>query len=109
MDEYMSWGTYYKYDGYVRGVGKNDLAGKIEECDEHLEQCYRQLLAIMAMNAPASGVVELLGEEPIFWNDYVTLRLNEIRVSIEDLTNLKICARQALEAMSENSELVEEG
>ena len=29
----MGWGTYYKYDGYLSRIGKNEIESKREECE----------------------------------------------------------------------------
>ena len=28
----MSWGTYYKHEGYLSRIGKNEIESKREEC-----------------------------------------------------------------------------
>ena len=28
----MSWGTYYKHEGYLSHIGKNEIENKREEC-----------------------------------------------------------------------------
>ncbi|MBR4901825.1 MAG: hypothetical protein IKZ46_12880 [Victivallales bacterium] len=49
----MSWGTYYKYHGYLIRIAKNELDEKIEECTENIERIFREILAYMAMKPPS--------------------------------------------------------
>ena len=37
----MGWGTYYKYDGYLSRIGKNEIGSKREECESINEMLWR--------------------------------------------------------------------
>ena len=47
----MGWGTYYKYDGYLSRIGKNEIESKREECESINDMMWREILAYMAMNS----------------------------------------------------------
>lgn len=48
----MSWGTYYKYNGYLRYISKHELDDKVDECNETIRRVFQEIIAYMAMTPP---------------------------------------------------------
>ena len=48
----MSWGTYYKHDGYLSHIGKNEIENKREECQRINDMLWREILAYMVSYRP---------------------------------------------------------
>ena len=49
----MSWGTYYKHEGYLSRIGKNEIPGKLEACREENDLLWSEITAYMASTPPA--------------------------------------------------------
>ena len=103
----MSWGTYYKHDGYLSHIAKNEIPGKREECQNINDMIWREILAYMASTPPATTKDEEGSEYP--WPEFIAMKVREMREEIED--NVRLMARldDCTEAMDENPENVTEG
>jgi hypothetical protein len=103
----MSWGTYYKYDGYLSRIGKRDLDEKYQECKDLNDMSWNQILAMCAMTPPTYAKSEEGIEYP--WAEYLDMKLREFREEIEDNARLMAWIDDRKEALDENPENVTEG
>jgi len=103
----MSWGTYYKHDGYLSHISKNQIDSKREECQSINDMLWREILAYMASTPPAYAKDDEGNEYP--WQEFIAMKLREFREEIED--NARMVARldDCAEAMEEHPEDVTEG
>ena len=103
----MSWGTYYKYDGYLSRIGKRDIDEKREECISENDMLWHEILAYMAMTPPAYAKDEEGHEYP--WPEFIAMKLSGFREAIEE--NARLIARldDCKEAIRENPDDVTEG
>lgn len=104
----MSWGTSYKYDGYIIRVAINELESKLADTKDELEDSRDELLALMAMSPPASGSIEHEGEK-MAWDEYVKCRLDRIWDDIEMHMYQSVVLEQAIEVKHSNPENLSEG
>ena len=105
----MSWGTNYKYEGFISRVGINELEQKLEETHTSLNGIREEMIALMAMSPPANGMVEDEDGGKILWPQYVVRRLN---CRWEELEELMCCSgrlQQALEVKKYEPENISEG
>ena len=100
-------GTYYKYNGYLRRIGKNEIAEKREECVSENDMLWHEILAYMAMTPPAYAKDEEGHEYP--WAEFIAMKLSGFREAIEE--NARLIARldDCDEAIRENPDDVSEG
>ena len=103
----MSWGTYYKYDGYLSRIGKNEIDSKREECNSINDMLWREILAYMAATPPAYAKDDEGHEYP--WAEFIAMKLRELREEIEDNNMLIARLDDCHEALRENPENVTEG
>ena len=103
----MGWGTYYKYDGYLSRIGKNEIESKREECESINEMMWREILAYMAMTPPAYAKDDEGHEYP--WPEFIAMKLRDFRVEIEENARLVARLDDCEEAMRENPDSVTEG
>jgi len=103
----MSWGTYYKHNGYLSHIGKNEIESKREDCNFFNDKMWREILAYMAATPPAYAKDDEGNEYP--WAEFIAMRLLELRDEIE--VNDMLIARldDCEDAMRENPENVTEG
>ena len=103
----MSWGTYYKYEGYLSRIGKNEIEGKRLDCQEINDLLWNEILAYMAATPPTTAKNEEGIEYP--WAEFIAMKIREMREEIED--NARMLARldDCEEALEENPENVTEG
>lgn|SRR5574344_1694364 len=105
----MSWGTCYKYEGYLNRIGINEIDDKRDECKKYLQCDFDELLALIVMTPPTSGVIIMPDSEPEMWNDYALRRLTELREDIQEKDRLLECLEQAIESRHENLDNLSEG
>ena len=103
----MSWGTYYKHEGYLSHIGKNEIESKLEECQRINDMLWREILAYMAATPPATAK-DCEGEEYPY-PEYLAMKIRELREEIEENATLMARINDCLEAMRENPENVTEG
>ena len=103
----MSWGTYYKYNGYLRRIGKNEIDEKREECISDNDMLWREILAYMAMTPPAYAKTSEGNEYP--WAEFLAMKLREFREAIEENAMLIARLDDCDEAIRENPDDVTEG
>ena len=103
----MSWGTYYKHDGYLSRIGKNEIPGKREECQNINDMLWREILAYMASTPPATAKDEEGSEYP--WQEFIAMKVRQMREEIEDNDRLMARLDDCAEAMEDNPENVTEG
>ena len=103
----MSWGTYYKHEGYLSHIGKNEIESKLEECQRINDMLWREILAYMAATPPATAK-DCEGEEYPY-PKYLAMKIRELREEIEENATLMARINDCLEAMRENPENVTEG
>lgn len=103
----MFWGTYYKHEGYLSHIGKNEIESKREECQRINDMLWREILAYMASTPPAMAKDDERNEYP--WPEFIAMKIREMREEIED--NARMLARldDCEEALEENPENVTEG
>ena len=103
----MSWGPYYKHDGYLSRIGKNEILDKREECQRVNDMIWREILAYMASTPPATAKDEEGSEYP--WQEFIAMKVRQMREEIEDNDRLMARLDDCAEAMEENPENVTEG
>lgn len=103
----MSWGTYYKHEGYLSHISKNELHSKREECQDINDMLWREILAYMSATPPAVAKDPDGVEYP--WPEFAAMKIKEFREEIEDNEHLIARIDDCLEALEENPEGVTEG
>ena len=103
----MSWGTYYKFEGYISRISKCQLENKLEECQQINDMLWREILAYMAATPPATAKDCEGAEYP--YPEYLAMKIRELREEIEENATLMARLNDCLEAMRENPENVTEG
>ena len=103
----MSWGTYYKYDGYLSRIGKNQIDSKREECQRINDMLWREILAYTAMTPPAIAKDCEGSEYP--WAEFIAMKVENLREEIEENIALMTRIDDCNEAMHDNPENVTEG
>ena len=103
----MSWGTYYKFEGYLSRISKSQLEYKLEECQRINDMLWREILAYMAATPPATAK-DCEGEEYPY-PEYLAMKIRELREEIEENATLMARINDCLEAMRENPKNVTEG
>ena len=103
----MSWGTYYKHEGYLPHIGKHDIAFKRKDCQEINDLLWQEILGYMASTPPATAKNEEGIEYP--WPEFIAMKVRRLREEIED--NVRLIARldDCADAEDENPENVTEG
>ena len=103
----MSWGTYYKHEGYLSRIGKDEIESKRKECQNINDMLWREILAYMASTPPATAKDIEGNEYP--WPEFVAMKVRELREEIEGNALLMARLDDCEEAMKENPENVTEG
>lgn len=103
----MSWGTYYKHNGYLSRIGKDDIEEEIDECNENIARIFREILAAMAMTPPAYAKDCEGNEYP--WAEHIALKVKEYQEELEDAISLRTRLYDCREVLREHPEDVEEG
>ena len=103
----MSCGTYYKHEGYLSRIGKNEIESKREACEETNDMLWREITAYMASTPPATAKDIEGNEYP--WPEFVAMKVRELREEIEGNALLLARLYDCEEAMKENPENVTEG
>ena len=103
----MSWGTYYKHEGYLSHIGKNEIENKQEECRNINDMLWREILAYMASMPPAMMKSDEGIEYP--WPEFIAMKIREMREEIEDNARMMARLDDCIEAMEENPNNVTEG
>lgn len=103
----MSWGTYYKYNGYLSHIGKHELDLKIEECNETVARVFREILAYMAMTPPLYAK-DCEGEE-YPWAEHVANLARQYQEELEEAIVLRTSLCDCKETLLEHPEEVTEG
>lgn len=103
----MSWGTSYKFDGYLSHISKNQLESKREESQSINDMLWREILAYMASTPPAYAKSDEGTEYP--WQQFIAMEIQRLREEIEENNRLIARIDDCLEAMHDNPENVTEG
>ena len=103
----MSWGTYYKHEGYLSRIGKNDIEEEIDECNGNIARIFREMLALMAMTPPAYAKGCEGNEYP--WAEHIAQLAKNYQEELEDAVSLRTRLFDCQEVMHEHPENVEEG
>ena len=103
----MSWGTYYKHEGYLSRIGKHEIESKREECQRINDMLWREILAYMASTPPAMMKDDEDNEYP--WAEFLAMKMREFREEIEDNARLMARLDDCAEAMHDTPENVTEG
>ena len=103
----MSWGTYYKYDGYLSRIGKHELDLKVEECNETVARIFREILAYMAMTPPVYAKYSNGEEYP--WAEQVASLACQYQEELEEAIALRTRIYDCQETLAEHPEEVTEG
>ena len=102
----MSWGTYYKHEGYLSHIGKNQVELKLEETKEDIERLWQTILSYMAATPPALNEEDEYKEQ---YPEFLVRKLNEIRQEMEESIYLRARLLDCKEAMDEHPDDVTEG
>ena len=102
----MSWGTYYKHEGYLSHIGKHEIESKREECRSINDMMWREILAYMASTPPATMKDDEGNEYP--WQEFIAMKVREFREEIEENARLMARLDDCEEAMEEHPEDVTE-
>ena len=103
----MSWGTYYKYDGYLRYISKHELDDKVDECDETIRRVFQEIIAYMAMTPPLYAK-DCEGEE-YPWVEHNVHQARQYQEELEEAIALRTRLHDGLEILNENPQNVTEG
>ena len=103
----MSWGTYYKYDGYLLRISKNELGDKVDECDETISRIFCEIIAYMAMTPPLYAK-DCEGEE-FPWVEHIVSQVKQYQEELEEAIALRTRLQDCLETLLEHPENVTEG
>ena len=103
----MGWGTFYKFDGYLSRIGKDEIESKREECKSINDMMWSEILAYMAMTPPAYAKDDEGNEYP--WAEFVAMKLREFRDEIEENDMLIARLDDCEEAMHDTPDNVTEG
>ena len=77
----MSWGTYYKYDGYLSRISRSQIDEEIEEHEADNRRIYAEMLAYMAQT-PRAYAKDCEGHE-YPWAEYLTQKMREFQEELE--------------------------
>lgn len=103
----MSWGVYYKYDGYLSHLSKNELESELEKLKKVNDLMWREMLAYMAATPPDMSK-DIEGEEyPT--PEFFAVKIKDYRDTIEENMDTIIHIEDCLETMKDNPEDVTEG
>ena len=103
----MSWGTYYKHEGYLSRISKSQIDEEIEERETDNRRIYAEMLAYMAQTPPAYAKDSEGHEYP--WNEFLIQKMREFQEELEENTFLMCRLCQCREVLREHPENVEEG
>lgn len=103
----MSWGTYYKHEGYLSRISKSQINEEIEEREADNRRIYAEMLAYMAQTPPAYAKDGEGHEYP--WNEFLIQKMREFQEELEENTFLLCRLCQCREVLREHPENVEEG
>ncbi|MBP5640058.1 MAG: hypothetical protein J6X55_11305 [Victivallales bacterium] len=103
----MSWGTYYKFNGYLSHISKHELDIKVEECDETIRQIFSEIIAYMAMTPPLYAK-DCEGEE-YPWVEHIANQARQYQEELEEAIALRARLQDCLETLLEHPEDVSEG
>lgn len=103
----MSWGTYYKYDGYLSRISKRELESKLDELHTINNDMWSELLAYMAATPPVTMENEEGDKYP--YQEFITGKWKEFKNEIEENERLISKIEDCLETLQEHPEQVTEG
>ena len=103
----MSWGTYYKYDGYLSRIGKDQIDEEIDERESDNRRIFAEMLAYMAMTPPAYAKDCEGHEYP--WPEYIAAKMRQFQEELQDNCFLLARLHDCREVLREHPENVEEG
>ncbi len=96
----MSWGTYYKHEGYLSRISKSQIDEEIEERETDNRRIYAEMLAYMAQTPPAYAKDSEGHEYP--WNEFLIQKMREFQEELEENTFLKCRLCQCREVLREH-------
>ena len=103
----MGWGTYYKFDGYLSHIGKNEIDAKREECKSINDMMWAEILSYMSMTPPVYAKDDEGHEYP--WAEFIVMKLRAFREEIEENDMLIARLDDCSEAMRDSPDNVTEG
>ena len=103
----MSWGTYYKYDGYLSRISKRELESKLDELRTINNDMWGEILAYMAATPPVTMENEEGYKYP--YQEFITGKWKEFKNEIEENERLISKIEDCLETLQEHPEQVKEG
>ena len=101
----MSWGTCYKYEGYLLRINKNEIDDKIDECNEDIERIFREILAYMAMTPPIEAKDCEGNEYP--WPEELASLVKRYQDEVEEALVLRTHLYDCKETLDEHPENVQ--
>ena len=101
----MSWGTIYKYEGYLLRITQNEIDDKIDECNENVERIFREILAYMAMTPPINAKDGEDYEYP--WAEHLAMLIKRYQDELEEAITLRTHLYDCKETLDEHPENVQ--
>ena len=101
----MSWGTIYKYEGYLLRITQGEINDKIDECNETVERVFREILAYMAMTPPINAKDEEDYEYP--WAEHLVVLIKRYHDELEEAIALRTHLYDCKETLDEHPENVQ--
>lgn len=95
----MSWGTYYRYEGELRRIAKNEIDRTIEEKQAENKDAWNRIKMLIAMTPAPQKDYE--GHD-INWIDYIEDQIKDLQELIEDNDYMLARLYDAQTAMAEN-------
>ena len=103
----MGWGTYYKHNGYLSRIGKNELHSKLDDLKDLNDMFWREILAYAA-STPTARVKDDEGGEWM-WQEFIANKIKNYRQEIEENDWLIAHINDCLEVLEERPDDVKEG
>ena len=101
----MSWGTSYKYDGYLSHITINELESRREDEMRLVDMYFRELLAYAAQTPPPTAKNDEGYEYP--YPEFLAMKFKEYRECIEESLMLIARIDDCLETLKEHPEDVQ--
>jgi len=100
----MGWGTYYKYNGKISRVGKDELQGELQDQQDLIDMWWREILAYAATSPPL--MAEDCEGSKYPWPEFIASKIDSLRRDLEEAYQLKTHIEDCLETLTEHPENV---
>lgn len=95
----MAFSTYYKFEGEIKHISKNQLENELERTKEDIEEIWRRITILIAMSP--TEITDSNGLK-LSWPDYVAEETQQLREEIDDAYGKMHRLSDAVEAQQEN-------